>query len=107
MVYLTWTSSQPEPRVPVSALSLKWVHANAWINTNICGRSHADLVAAEKLSVNSIFVNLAETRIILHFFRKLTFWLLLHNIYDFIQLPSDAYGERQSLEFCMIWEITD
>ena len=33
---------------------------------------------------------LAETNIILLSFMKLIFWLLLHNIYDFIWLPSDA-----------------
>ena len=32
---------------------------------------------------------LVKTHIILFAFRKLTFWLLLHNIYDFIRLPSD------------------
>ena len=30
---------------------------------------------------------LVKTHIILFAFRKLTFWLLLHNIYDFIRLP--------------------
>ena len=33
---------------------------------------------------------LVKTHIILFAFRKLTFWLLLHNIYDFIRLPSDT-----------------
>ena len=33
---------------------------------------------------------LVKTHIILFAFRKLTFWLLLHNIYDFIPLPSDT-----------------
>ena len=32
---------------------------------------------------------LVKTHIILFALRKLTFWLLLHNIYDFIRLPSD------------------
>ena len=42
--------------------------------------------------INMVFEDfiLAETHIILLSFRKLTFWLLLHNIYDFIWLPSDA-----------------
>ena len=33
---------------------------------------------------------LAETHIILLSIRKLPFWLLLENIYDFIWLPGDA-----------------
>ena len=33
---------------------------------------------------------LVKTRIILFAFRKMTFGLLLYNIYDFIQLPSDT-----------------
>ena len=42
---------------------------------------------------------LVKTRIILFAFRKLTFGLLLYNIYDFIRLPSDRIRGMAVVKF--------